>query len=209
MNKFVDDLKSGKPGLIVGAQSVCNKLAHYDVDNVQIAKCAVEHLAKLGHQRIGFVGGAYKISNSRDRWQGFTDACKAHEVPVCEAYFVKGSSWRLSSEDLETLTTILTRPDRPTAIFAAGYAYALDLYDVAAKIGLKIPHDLSVVAVDDPPGSAHLNPPITTVRQPLVDMGRAALTSLSHHMNNGSPQMDRRHFVAELVVRKSTAPPAE
>jgi DNA-binding LacI/PurR family transcriptional regulator len=208
MEKFVADLKSGKPGLIVGAQSVCEKLAHYDVDNMLIARLAVEHLAKLGHEHIGYVGGAYKISNSRDRWLGFNDACKENKVGVCESHLVKGAGWHLADEEITALAKMLASPDRPTAIFAAGYSFALDVYDAAAKAGLRIPQDLSVIGVDDPPGADHLAPPMTTIRQPLVDLGKAALSCLSHHIQSGSCKLDRRRFDPVLIERNSTAAPA-
>jgi LacI family transcriptional regulator len=208
MDRIGAELRLGQPGLIVGAQSCCPKVACYDVDNVQIAKLAVEHLAKLGHEHIGYVGGAYKISNSRDRWQGFSDACREQKIEVCEAHLVKGAAWRLSAEEIVALAQMLAKPDRPTAIFAAGYSFALDVYAVAATAGLRIPQDLSVVGVDDPPGAAHLAPPMTTIRQPLVELGRDAVCCLSQHMQNNTCKLERRRFAPELIVRRSSGAPA-
>ncbi len=76
MERLRLDLRRGLPGLIVGAHAGKGGVPCFDVDNQQIARQAVQHLAQLGHRRIGYVGGAYKISSSRDRWQGFSDACR-------------------------------------------------------------------------------------------------------------------------------------
>jgi DNA-binding LacI/PurR family transcriptional regulator len=119
---------------------------------------------------------------------------------------VKGLSWHLDDRERLTLVRALGRPDRPTAIFAAGYYFALDVYGAAATVGLRIPEDLSVVGVDDPPSAAHLSPPITTLRQPLVQLGQSAVTALVEQIqrNNGDPSS--RTLCAELIVRRSTGP---
>src|SRR4051812_18247623 len=69
IDKLAAEVRRDQPALIVGAQSGDSGIPCFDVDNVKIARLAVEHLAELGHKRVGYVGGAYKISNSRDRWE--------------------------------------------------------------------------------------------------------------------------------------------
>jgi DNA-binding LacI/PurR family transcriptional regulator len=198
------DLKRGQPGLVVGAQSQAVGLAAYDVDNVEIARLAVRHLAALGHERIGFIGAAYKISNSRDRWNGFDQTCDELGLECEKTHLMKGAGWMLSDVELATLAQVLSRDDRPTAIFAAGYSFALATYAVAQKVGLRIPHDLAVVGVDDPAGADYLAPPLTTIRQPLFELGQEAIDALAARLGSETPLQSRK-FAPELIARCSAA----
>ena len=101
------------------------------------------------------------------------------------------------------LAAMLDRPDRPSAIFAAGYLFSLDVYATATALGLRMPDDLSLVGVDDPPGATHLSPPLTTIRQPLAEMGREAIRMLAGHIQHGVP-LEERRFSSELIVRPSS-----
>ena len=94
---------------------------------------------------------------------------------------------------------------RPTAIFAAGFYFALDCYGAAATVGLRIPDDISIVGVDDPPSAMHLSPPLTTLRQPLMQLGHAAITALHELIQRNSPDVVTRTLWAELVIRRSSA----
>jgi LacI family transcriptional regulator len=96
----------------------------------------------------------------------------------------------------------------PTAIFAGSDQQALGVYEAARQRGLRVPQDLSVVGFDDLPVARWLSPPLTTVRQPLTEMGRVAAEMLVR-LIDGSPLRSRRtELAAELIVRESTAPPA-
>jgi DNA-binding LacI/PurR family transcriptional regulator len=214
VNPFVEEVgrfaKVGRrqPMLVVGAQSAVDGLPSYDVDNLAIPRLAVEHLVRLGHRNIAYVGGAYKISNSRDRWVGFQQACRENQLPTCDHALVKGSGWRLDERERATLADALRSPDRPTAIFAAGYNFALEVYAAATAVGLRVPQDLSVVGVDDPSSAAHLSPPLTTVRQPLAQLGQEALAALSSSMASSLDlqiPIHSRRFAPELVARQSSA----
>lgn len=198
-----------RPVLVVGAKSPNRGVGSIDVDNIDLGKLAVQHLSSLGHRRIGFVGGADHISNNYDRWQGFALACQERGTPASEQNVMKNNSWRLEEGEKRVLANMLARRDRPTAIFAAGYYFALDVYSAAAAAGLRIPDDLSVVGVDDPPSAEHLSPPLTTLHQPLVQLGNAAVTALIEQINRGTrAEVLNRTLWSELVLRRSTARPA-
>jgi DNA-binding LacI/PurR family transcriptional regulator len=197
-----------KPTLVVGGQSHSNLVHSLDVDNPDLARQAVEHLAGLGHTSIGYVGGDERLSNSRDRWQGFEAACQQRQIVARDQHVIRSQSWQLDERERMALARTLGAPGRPTAIFAAGFHFALDVYAAASTAGLRVPEELSIVGVDDPPSAAHLSPPMTTLRQPLVQLGRAAVTSLFEQIQHDQAAQGSRTLQAELVVRRSTASPA-
>jgi len=101
---------------------------------------------------------------------------------------------------------VLDLADRPTAIFAGSDQQALGVYEAARQRGLRIPQDLSVVGFDDLPVARWVSPPLTTVRQPLAEMGRAAAQMLGEIIE-GRPLRSRRvELSTELIMRESTGP---
>jgi DNA-binding LacI/PurR family transcriptional regulator len=153
------------------------------------------------------VGGDDTVSNSRDRWLGFRDACRDHDVKVTASHIVRSPGWRLEDDERAALIALLRSPTRPTAIFAGGYDFALDVYAAAASAGLSVPRDLSIVGVDDPASAAHLSPPLTTLRQPLVELGHTALTALFQRIASASSAtIASQQLRGELIVRGSSGP---
>ena len=195
-----------QPILAIGAKSRNKRINSIAVDNLDIAKQAVGHLASLGHQQIGYVGGADGASNSQDRWQGFQDACVEKKIAVKETNLIRTGSWKLEERDRLSLIRLLSSAARPTAIFAAGYYFTLDCYAAVATVGLRVPEDISIVGVDDPPSASHLSPPLTTLRQPLMQLGQAGITSLHELISRNSTETISRTLWPELVIRRSTAP---
>lgn len=191
---------------VVGARYAATGANVIDTDNTGIGRQAVEHLRRLGHVRLGFVGGGGKVSNDLDRWNGFTDTAQSLGARVSPEHVLRHSDWRLDDEGRQRLTAMLASPDRPTAIFAAGYYFALDVYAAAAAAGLKVPADLSVIGVDDPPSAHHLHPPLTTFRQPLINLGRMAVGGLFETINAYERVPHQITLPAELINRGSTAP---
>jgi LacI family transcriptional regulator len=195
--------RSGRrPSVVVGATAEAADVASVDADNRKLAATAARHLIDLGHRRLGYVGGT-STSNARDRRNGFERACEVARLVLDPAHIVEVDVWTLNESSRQRLQAILTSPDRPTAIFAAGYYYALDTYAAARTVGVELPDELSVVGVDDPPSAAHLSPPLTTLRQPLVELGRRAVAQLRHRLA-GEPTQPTSALAAELIVRAST-----
>ena len=102
---------------------------------------------------------------------------------------------------------MLTRPDRPTAIFASSDMAAFGVMRAADDLGISVPGGLSVVGFDDLPEAARVNPALTTVRQPLREMGRVAVNQLLERLEDPRQPPSRVVLDTELVVRGSTAPP--
>ncbi|MEO6435488.1 MAG: GntR family transcriptional regulator [Tepidisphaeraceae bacterium] len=197
-----------QPLLVVGAQSGDENLPAFDLDNQRLAKMAVEYLAGLGHKKVGFVGGAFKLSGTRERWAGFQEACRTLNLQSPDNARLRGAGWKLSEQEWAELLALLKSGDRPTAIFASGYTFALDVYAAVAAAGLRVPQDLSIVGVDDPPSAEHLIPPLTTLRQPLLQLGEEAAAALFDRMcepSGARVTLTTRIFAPELVLRKSAA----
>jgi LacI family transcriptional regulator len=194
------------PVVVVGASFDHDHVHSIDTDNVDLAEQAVGHLADYGHRRIAYVGGGAEVSNNIDRWHGFSQSM-ARAGLVATDHVLRVPGWKLSDGDRARLVAMLAGPNRPTAIFAAGYYFALDVYSVARELELDIPGDLSVIGVDDPPSAGFLSPRLTTLRQPLLDMGRLAAESLLDLSVSPTAHEKHRRLRAELVRRGSTAGP--
>ena len=166
---------------------------------------ATRHLLALGHRRIGVIGGPETILCSRARLDGYRAAMDAAGVPVDPA-LVRYGNFHVK-EGVAEGRALLRLPDRPTAIFAGNDLQALGVYQAAREARLHIPEDLSVVGFDDLPVTRWVGPPLTTVRQPLVQMAMAATRLLLRLAAGEQPAQTRVELATELVVRDSTAPP--
>jgi LacI family transcriptional regulator len=164
---------------------------------------ATEHLIKLGHRRIGLIAGPRDLLCSRARLDGYRAALD--EAGIGDELIVQGDFTHKSG--FAGLGRLLDEPGRPTAVFAASDTMALGAYEAARQRGLRIPDDLSIVGFDDLPESRWASPPLTTVRQPLVEMGALAARTLLRLARGESIDVPRVELVTELVVRDSTAPP--
>ena len=198
--------RRGRRVISVGSNIRIPDMCSIYVDNVQVARQAVAHLTGVGHTQIGFVGAADGSPETRDRWQGYLEGLADRGVGLRDQWAVRSEGWRLSDRERNDLMRLLSSPARPTALLAAGYYYALDVYAAAQTMGLRIGHDLSVMAIDDPPSAAYLSPALTTVRQPLLQLGHGAVTTLVESLRTGEIRPENRVLRAELIVRESTAP---
>lgn len=167
---------------------------------------ATQHLLALGHRRIGYVGGTPTAASNQARMHGFRAAMEAAGAPVPDGY-VQSGQFRFE-DGVVGATALLALPEPPTAVFAACDETAVGVVEAARTHGLRVPEDLSVVGFDDTQLAYHSAPPLTTVRQPLREMGGVAVRT-ALRMAAGE-KLDSHHveLATELVVRSSTAPPA-
>ncbi len=168
---------------------------------------ATEHLLSLGHRRIGAIAGPGDYLCSRARIDGYRSALERVGVRFDQALvrygdFEHEGGFIRSGELLE-----LSSP--PTAIFAGSDQQALGVYEAARQRGLRIPQDLSVVGFDDLPVARWVSPPLTTVRQPLNEMGGAAAQMLGELIEGNPLRSSRVELSTLLVTRESTAAPRE
>ena len=133
---------------------------------------ATRHLLGLGHRRIGVIGGPPGILCSRARLDGYRAAMDEAGVPI-DPRLISHGRFHVD-EGIEKGRALLRLAERPTAIFAGNDLQALGVYQAAREARLHIPEDLSVVGFDDLPVARWVGPPLTTVRQPLVEMAETA-----------------------------------
>jgi len=165
---------------------------------------ATRHLTELGHRRIAFIGGPEAASCSQARLHGYHAALTNAGIATAPNLIRHGGFDFASG--LKMGTELLDGDDPPTAIFAASDPMAVGVLAAARARGLHVPHDLSVVGFDDSFLTEWSTPALTTVRQPLRDMGRVALRTLLR-LVAGEP-LDSHHveLATTLVVRDSTGP---
>jgi len=165
---------------------------------------ATDHLIGRGHRRIGAIGGPPDYLCSRARLDGYRSALERAGLDYDPALVRPGDFYYEGG--FVHGGELLDLADPPTAIFAGSDQQALGVYEAARQRGLRIPQDLSVVGFDDLPVVRWLSPPLTTVRQPLAEMGRAAADMLGT-LIEGLPLPSKRvELTTELIVRESTAP---
>ncbi|MGW6899402.1 LacI family DNA-binding transcriptional regulator [Streptomyces sp. NPDC054919] len=173
--------------------------------NWQGGLAATRHLTGLGHQRIGVVSGPSRMMCSRARVDGYRAAMETAGLPLDPTLVREGE---FSHEDGYSAGLELLRlPEPPTAIFAGNDLQALGVYEAARELGLRIPEDLSVVGFDDLPLTRWIGPPLTTVRQPLIEMAETAARLVLDLSRGQQPATTRVDLATNLVVRSSTAAP--
>ena len=165
---------------------------------------ATRHLLALGHRRIAMITGPWDMLCSRARVDGFRSAHDEVGAVVDPELVREGNFY--TEAGFNQGMELLTLPDRPTAVFAGSDMQALGLLRAAHKLGLRVPEDLSVVGYDDLPLASWVGPPLTTVRQPLAEMGAAATQILLDIAHGRPPTVRRLNLSTELTVRDSTAP---
>lgn len=209
------------------------------VDNVGGGYRATEHLLILGHKRIGFIFSyeeTLQTTSVYERWQGYCKALQKYGVPYDETLVVpdlnpcyQAAEWpigsvpndetlavpdfrQMQSDTHEGLVGFLERLDRPSAIFAVNDYVALDVMQAAKAIHLRIPDDLAVVGFDDMGFAAHVNPPLTTIMQPFIDIGLRAggllisriegIVGIPKHIELPTNLIIRESCGAQLHVKK-------
>jgi len=183
------------------------------VDNVRAAQIATQHLISLGHRRIGFLTGPVRTINRLQRLAGYrralAEATIAYESGlVWEKILTSGFG---DTEGVELgrqgITELFQRTPHPSAIVAINDMYALGAYAGARDLGLRVPDALSIVGIDDIILAQVVDPPLTTVRQPLTEMAAMAVETIINRIEAKSNDVPQHvTLTPELVLRKSTAP---
>jgi len=165
---------------------------------------ATEHLLSLGHRRIALIAGPPRLLCSRARFDGYRAALEGAGLGVDDSLVVPGDFHPESG--FNGCNALLDLPEPPTAIFAASDQMALGAIEALRRRGLRVPEDMSLVGFDDLPEVRWSAPPLTTIRQPLADMGKLAVRTVLRLARDEQPDSPRVELGTELVIRASTAP---
>jgi LacI family transcriptional regulator len=166
---------------------------------------AMRHLLELGHRRIAQITGPRGWLATEDRRRGYRAALAAAGVLPDPALEVRAEPEIAPGR--EAANHLLDLPEPPTAIFAFNDNIAIGALQAARARGLRVPDDLSVVGFDDVEHATIVTPTLTTVRQPLAEMGRTAVSLLTRLLENQRFETLHVELATRLVVRESTAPP--
>jgi LacI family transcriptional regulator len=170
------------------------------------ARSATEHLLGLGHRRIAIIEG-------RDGWVATVERANGYQAALAGAgvlpspELVDRGNFEIA-DGYEAARRLLALDDPPTAIFASNDNMAIGALHAAAALGYRVPEQLSIVGFDDSELARVVTPALTTVRQPLEEMGRMAVSLLSRLIDRQRVETLRVELATRLVVRSSTAPPA-
>jgi DNA-binding LacI/PurR family transcriptional regulator len=190
----------GQPVRGVAIETRSRELPVVRLDSEAGTTAALQHLAGLGHRRIGHVAAALDTDTFRIRQGVFDEVLGPTELRMKSAVSVDGAR--------DAALELLRRPDRPTAIFADDDLMAFGVYLAARELDLTIPDDLSVVGFDDIDLARVLAPPLTTVAADAEGLGAAAFEALYTVLTGGEPARERI-LPVELLVRGSTAAPPQ
>lgn len=174
------------------------------VDNFRGAYKAAEHLIELGHRRIGIITGRRDIPVGQTRLDGFRAALNDYGLPFDESLVAHGDFSHASG--IAGAEQLLKLDPRPTAIFACDDQMAFGAIHALRRAGLEVPRDCSVIGFDDTYDAARFSPPLTTIRQPLREMGELAGDLICRLIDGKPLEQPRIVLDTELVVRESTAP---
>lgn len=193
---------SGPPILFVKSQPH-PRYTTVNIDNYQGARSAVEYVLSLGRRRVALISGPMDWLESRQRWQGWADAMAAIGAPVTEDQWIAGN-WSSASGET-AFARLIQRYPQLDAVFVSNDQMALGVLHYAYTHGLRIPDEIAIVGFDDIAEAAQFCPALTTVRQPLRELGKLAVQTLLDQLaSDGGPISRTFVLQPELVVRAST-----
>jgi LacI family repressor for deo operon, udp, cdd, tsx, nupC, and nupG len=197
----------GRPPLVVAYDELPDRRVNSVLtDNRAAAERAVGHLLELGHRRIGHIIGQSRNAAPNERHIGFRQAMTRAKLPLRPDWIWQGDYSMPSG--VAAAEAYLRLEARPAAVFAGNDEMAIGFISALRAAGVECPRDVSVIGFDDISVAANYAPPLTTMRQPRVEIGRRATEILIDILEGENVSRGPTHLVlrAELVVRESTAP---
>jgi LacI family transcriptional regulator len=181
-----------------------DRVNYIDVDNLGGARMATEHLIRMGHTRIATIAGPNNMAPGQDRLEGFLEVMRAHRLPVSKEMIAEGDYTEAGGR--AAMMQLLNV--RPTAVFASSDTMAIGAIKAIRAANLAIPDDISVIGFDDIPSGLTIDPELTTVRQPIEQIGRLAVETLFNVISDSTSgkreaSVHRLVLPTELVIRKS------
>jgi len=192
--------ESKLPFILIGRHPTNDDISYIDLDNQKSASDAVSYLVNMGRQRVATISGPRNMIVGQDRLQGYKNALAQHEMPLDEQLIVEGDF----TEEGGYLAMRSLLAAKPDAVFVASDSMAMGAMRAIQEKGLRIPQDVAVIGFDDIASSSRSTPTLSTVRQPIHEMGTKAAEVIIEMILN--PGMEPQKIVLEtgLVLREST-----
>ncbi len=204
-NPFVPYLiERSIPFVSIGRHPIYTNINYVDVDNVNAAAEAVRHMLKRGLRRIATITFSLQVTSGLDRRDGYLRALTEAGITPDPELIVEGGITSL--DGYEAMRQLL--PHRPQGVFVASDTMAVGAYRAIYEAGLRVPDDISVVGFDDNEQASHLVPALTTIRQPIAELGAVAAEILLDVISGDVEQPVQRVLPYSLVVRRSCGTPA-
>jgi LacI family transcriptional regulator len=201
---YLSSLKrSGLDMVIIDHRGESSQFPSVAANNYNGARQAVDHLITLGHTRIGFITGRMDTYASRERLRGYREGLLTKGIQPQEELIAIGDFQQ--TRGFEATKELLSLPEPPTAIFASNDVSAFGALDAAKSLGLRVPEDISIVGFDDIPMSSYVHPALTTVRQPLFEMGVTATKLLISMLAKIELPTEHIELPTQFIIRASTA----
>ncbi|MDW8104278.1 MAG: LacI family DNA-binding transcriptional regulator, partial [Armatimonadota bacterium] len=198
--------RSSVPVVLAGSIPPNAKLPCVDIDDLAATYQAVQWLLQLGHRRIGIITGDLRQWSARRREQGYLMALREAGIEPLPSWRFEGD-YCLQAGEMGALQLLRAEPP-PTAIVCGNDHMAMGALHVLSERGVRVPEDLSLIGFDDVVESAFTVPPLTTIRQPMFDIGLRATEMLLQQIERGERFQHSLLLPTELVVRATVAPPA-
>lgn len=201
-DNLICKINDNTPLVIVDRFINRNDILQVYIDNLKGVMSAVEYLINLNHEHIAFLSGPKDVLDSLQREKGYIMALKKHNIPINPKLMLTGDfkfeSGRYAFEKF------FSNYPKPTAIFASNDIMAFGLIQRAHEMNVKVPEDVSIVGFDDISLSSLVNPPLTTVRHPMLEMGIKAVELLINKLDDRLDVKINFNLENTLIVRKST-----
>lgn len=198
-NSFVKQLvEHGIPLTFIGKPEPDVDVPYVNVDNEHGAYLATEHLIQRSRRRIGIIPALYNTAGE-DRYIGYQRALQAYDMPFDEHLVAEGDFSQESG--YYAMKTLLKKS--PDAVFVSSDIMAIGAQRAIREAGLRIPQDIAMVGFDDLPQAAMAEPPLTTIQQPISQLGPVAIEMLKEAISHSSEVIESRVLPVELVVRET------
>jgi LacI family transcriptional regulator len=192
-------MEGSLPFVLVGRNPTNDSLNYIDVDNINSARQAVNHLLRLGRRRIATITGPQNMCAGADRAEGYVTALTQRGLVVDPNLIADGNF--TEADAYAAMQRLL--PFNPDAVFAASDVMAIGALRALRDAGRRVPEDVALIGFDDMPLAATSNPPLTTVRQPVPRTGEAAAETLIDLIEHPGAPPRRIVLPTELVIRAS------
>jgi DNA-binding LacI/PurR family transcriptional regulator len=194
-------INKGVPSVLIASEIPSLSMNTVTVDDYKGGYLATSYLLSLGHKKIGII--SEDVRSNTPRLAAYKDTIQEAKLPIRDEYIIKTEA--TIQKGYESAKQLLSLEDKPTAIFACNDLLAAGVIQAAKEANLNLPEDLSIVGFDNTVLSTTTSPMLTTVSQPIKEMGAKVVDLLLQEMEESKPHKERLLLSPELVIRQSTA----